>query len=721
MNLRIYKRAAEVNAYAKVVQEQSDSERDVLGFLPRSAYSEAAAQGKLYIASTDIAGVEHYAGHLLFGGRFPHLRVFQIYALPKFRGHHIGKKLIEELISDAERQYYITVSARVAADLPANEFWERMGFQTIQTKQGGATTGRQINLRRRELDSPTLFSVPDLIPVTTPSMRVSGELPVFALDVNVFLDIVKDRPRGEAAGRLLRAAFSGMLRLFVSPEFVNELMRAAKEGTPDPVVQLALTLPQFTSVPDLFMSNLKNDLAALIFPTRVSSGQLRERDHADLTHLATMIYHGASGFVTSDDAILGKRAELNAKYGIELLGPAELAEIYWPTTWVSAQRAAEAIDGSAIHVLELLEDQRNEVESFLRTCSMGDAQIARAMFPGQSAYPRHRVIVSVAGETIGFAAWDAARGPQSSADGWLVTDSIHPMGELAADILLEVMSRDVCLNRPARLAIGSGHSASMPDYAIRYGFKAGRSAGNDHILEKFCIGRVVTQQNWGELVQIMSNSFGIAMPSTLPTYAGLDTRITISLGGTQISLPLGEFEARFGPVIVMLPKRPIVVVPIQRSYADDLLSTAHQHSLFPRPEASVLRERLYISSPRALSVLTAGAVILFYESKGTDSGRGAVIAAAQVTRTATQEKSSLERGTTRRGVLNFEDIQTVTVDDKAGLTFFNQLFRFENPVSLPRLRQLGCVDGANFVTARQIGETGALAIIEEGKLSARLS
>jgi hypothetical protein len=42
-------------------------------------------------------------------------------------------------------------------------------------------------------------------------------------------------------------------------------------------------------------------------------------------------------------------------------------------------------------------------------------------------------------------------------------------------------------------------------------------------------------------------------------------------------------------------------------------------------------------------------------------------------------------------------------------------------VGLSRLRSLGCADGANFVTARQIDEVAASIIIEEGKTNVRLS
>lgn len=723
MEFRIYRRANEVSRFARVVQEQGDSEREVLGFLPRSVYNEAAAQGKLYVAAIDVAGQEHYAGHLLYGGRFPHLRVFQLYTLPQFRSRQIGRKLLDALLSDAESQYYITISARVAADLPANEFWERMGFRTVRTERGGATTGRQINLRRRELNSPTLFSVPQMAPVAAlPTLARVGQ-PIFALDVNVFLDLIKDRPRGEYAGRLLTASMSGMLRLFVAREFVNELSRATQDEGADPVVRLAMALPQFTGVPEPFMSNLKGELATLIFHTRASTGQLRERDQSDLTHLATMIYHSASGFVTSDDSILRKRTELKERYGIEILGPAELAEFYLPLQWTPTQRAAQSFDGASIEVFELTEERRAEVESFLLSCPMTKEQVALAMVPGQSACPRHRVAVSLAGAVVGFTAWDAARGPQSSAGAWLSVDPISPTGELACDVLLETMFRDACANRPARLILDGSHtSREAMEYAKDHGFRVVGTSNGPPTLEKFCIGKIITRRNWNESRALLAGSFGITLPAVPPSYSGPDTEIAIGKReSTCAAIRLREFEARFGPVILFLPGRKALVVPIQRSYADQLLSTAYQHSLFPRPEASVLGEKLYLSSPRTLSVLEEGAVILFYESIGNDSGRGAIVAVAQITRTAIQETTTLDSRTTRRGVLSSGEVHSLSTTNKTGLTYFNQLMRLKHPIGLSRLRALGCADRANFVTARQIDENAALSIIEEGEPSVRLS
>lgn len=643
--------------------------------------------------------------------------------MARFRGREIGRQLVEALVSQAEKQYYITISARIAADLPATAFWERIGFRQIRTERGGVTTGRLIRVRRRELNSPTLFSVPGGIPISALPKHPNTEHPIFALDVNVFLDVLKDRPRGEYARRLLTASMSGILRLFVAQEFVEELSRAARDQGPDPVLQLAMSLPQFTRVPESFLDGLRGQLADLVFPARAIAGALRDRDHSDLTHLATMIYHSAAGFVTSDGSILGRRTALRERYGIEVMGPAELAELYMPSQWTAAQAVAESSEGLVIEVSELEESRRQDAEEFLKSCAMDERQTASAVEPGQSACPRHRVIVSVGGEIFGFAAWDASRGARSSTLAWLGVDPDSSVGELAGDVLLDTMFRDACAARPACVVLNRQRAnRDAVEYARGQGFIESTDSDGSVALYKYCVGKIATPTCWDAMRSELLSSLGLGLPSKPPEYSGLETDITISLHKSLgQSIPLQDFESQFGPVILVLPKRPVVVVPIQRSYADQLLDTAKQRPLFPGPEASVVGEKLYISNPRALSELVPGAVVLFYESIGNNSGRGAVVAAAQITRTAIKENSEIDVQTSRSGVLSAEEVKNVSSRNKAGLTFFSQLFRFERPFGLSRLRELGCDDGTSFVTARQIGEHAASIIIEEGRGSVRLS
>ena len=67
---------AEVTAYLEQIRSLADAKRDALGFLPASAYEEAATKGCLWVAVEGTA--KKLRGYLFFGVRFPRLRVYQV-------------------------------------------------------------------------------------------------------------------------------------------------------------------------------------------------------------------------------------------------------------------------------------------------------------------------------------------------------------------------------------------------------------------------------------------------------------------------------------------------------------------------------------------------------------------------------------------------------------------------------------------------------------------
>ena len=715
MDVNIYDTVSEVSPFAEIAAERADRQRDALGFLPRSAYVEAAAQRKLYIATVGDGRAERYAGHLLFGGRFPHLKIFQVYVEPALHGRHIGQQLVERLARHAEHHSYLTMSARVAEDLPANQFWERAGFITVRTEDGGITTGRRINIRQRELRTPTLFT--NIVDRSGADLVLTLEQPIYVVDVNVFLDIAKDCERADAARRLITAALSGIVRLFATAEFIHELSRAAQEPDTDPILRLATTLPQFPVVPGLLDEPRTGELASLIFPSRQGLLELRTRERSEILHVATTIHYGAAGFVTSAGAILRKRDDLHQRYGIDVIGPTELAELYLPNQWTPTHLEALSACGTPLNVTDISEIQRKTAEGFLRSCSWSEDQVAQALKTGHVACPRHRVLVSAAGASLAFASWEAPRSPRAPGAGWLAIAPQHPLGELAADLLMEQMTRDVCANRPAELLIqGNTHSPSFCSGALIRGCEPVGPPIRPSYFEKRCIGRVLTPETWTPQRAALAKTIGLQLPEHPPRYTGPATvmECTVASLGRQ-PLPLLAFEVHFGPVIVLLPERPVVVIPIRRAFADQLLGTSDQLSLLPKTEASMWHEKLYVGSPRMLAAVTSGAIILFYESQQQGKGRGAIVAVAQVVRTALRKNALLDHAVTRRGVLTAKDIAALSTTEDKALIYFSQLMPLRRPVDKDHLRALGCMDGANYVTARLIGQSAACAVIEAGQ------
>jgi GNAT superfamily N-acetyltransferase/predicted nucleic acid-binding protein len=724
MDVSIHRRPAEVARFLDTVRKRADSEKHALGFLPTGAYEQAAVQGKLFVATAPAVDQECYAGHLLFGGAFPHFRVFQIYVVEEFRRMRVGLRLIRALVEEAENAGYLTISARVADDLPeANAFWSRAGFDVLRAEIGGSSRARVINIRVHTLKTPTLFSqadaaVSDLREVFLPD-SVPPRHPVYSLDVNVLLDIVHRRAGAADARRIVTAAMSGLLRLFVSEEFLRELERSAPQGADDRALEFARTLPQFPAVPRSTVDPLITELGVLLFPNRARVGALRPRDRSDILHLATAIHHSATGFVTNETGVLKRRALLRAKYGIELLGSAELAEVFVPSQWDrQVEIEAWSPKRTEIEVAQIGEDDRKSVEQFLSDNGLADPFISEALHAGPSAFPRRRVQVVSDRAVVGFASWDPAHGVTASTDAFVVVDPSHPLTAAVCDYLLDLIARDASSQRPAVVVLrGDLRNYVLRGSAVARGFTSCRSGviGEAEALVKVTIGKVVAPLQWSEIRAVLAPVSDVLLPPDPPLYQGISTQLSFATRtGRLIPVPLAQAANRFGPALFVLPGRPFAVVPIRGRYSAELLNISDQKSLLPRCEALLRTERVYYSSPRGSGPLSVGTIVLFYESRA-QKGRGALVACARVVGRALKLTSDVSKELQSRGVLQPHEIADVGRTGKVSVTYFDNIFLFRKPITLRRLRAMGCGDPTNFVTARPIPTEKAIAVLTEGQ------
>ena len=161
------------------------------------------------------------SGSPVFGGAFPHLRIFQVFVEEPYRRASVASQLIDALIQEGEDNRHITVSARVADDLvESNAFWEHKGFDVNRAIRGGPSSSRIINVRTRYLNTPTLFSSGRSTPRKARDLqlieRTPSTFPTFSLDLNVLLDIVEKRSNATDVGDVIGAAMRNLLRLFAA-------------------------------------------------------------------------------------------------------------------------------------------------------------------------------------------------------------------------------------------------------------------------------------------------------------------------------------------------------------------------------------------------------------------------------------------------------------------------------------------------------------------------
>ena len=400
---------AEVEAYIEAVQTTADLERQALGFMPAKAYRDAAHQEKLLVAVAKTDRGEEYAGHLFFGGVFPRLRIFQVVVKEAFRRQRIGSILLKRLIHEAESRSWMSVSARVADDLAANAFWRSHRFEVVDTKPGGSTSDRHILVRERRLNTPNLFDMLESAQSPTDhDLRLAERLyeksPAYGIDINVLLDLIKKRSRAAEVQRIFSASFANSIRLLVAPEFIAELKEAGKERRDDPILEFAVTLPQFPSLPVPELRQLTAELAKLVFPARARHQSLRPRDISDLRHLATIAYNRAAGFITSDEKILRRQGVLWDKFRVNVVGVSEFAEWLVPQDWIDREhRAHSHLGGSSIEAIEVSEADRGQIEALFASMDVQMDEQRNALAEGHRSSPRRRLAVHGDAQTIAYA------------------------------------------------------------------------------------------------------------------------------------------------------------------------------------------------------------------------------------------------------------------------------------------------------------------------------
>jgi GNAT superfamily N-acetyltransferase len=493
-----------VEPYADAVRIHADTEKVALGFTPASAYREAALSGKLFVAIAEAAGQRtDYAGHLLFGGTFPYIRIFQVYVVPKYRRRKVGALLLQTLIKRSGDLGYLSISARVAGDLgTANAFWRSEGFQVLRIKAGGRRRARTIGVLTKELDTPRLFAGPQQVtsPSTSPMrMAVVGPGPSSCvIDLNVLLDLVKARPQADDVRRLLAASWTRIVDVFVTEELVGELRRAGVNG-PDPVLEFASSLPRLPRVPRIVLEECIKQLAPIVFPEKAARNSLSKHDDSDLVYLATSIHHGVNGFITGEKAILKRAPDLRRVFGVDVIGTTEFASFIVPAEHIPETELRSGVSDDELATSEMSESDRHGAQDFLRVIGVRAQISTAALSPGVSGTLRRRIQVRVvpSGEYVGFASWDAPIRLNDRINVYVFVDEDHSDATaIAAHLYAEIM-RDVAARGPTLLMLRTpeGHLCARTA-GVGVGFGAVASETDDHTLYKVSIGGAVTEANW---------------------------------------------------------------------------------------------------------------------------------------------------------------------------------------------------------------------------------
>lgn len=701
----ILRAPAEVVELLSAVCNQADGEREALGFLPEPAYAEYAQQRKLIVLVSRNGQASAYVGHLLFGGMFPHLRILQIAVSERHRKQGHATTLLRALISQAEKEGYLSISANVAADLlGANSFYESCGFAMTQRRAGGASRGRTINVRVLELETPSLLSLmkeprtSPAIELLTPTIN-SQRIPLYAIDLNIFFDAIRDRPHSANAGELFAAALGHQIRLATSQEFVTELKRTSTGRHSDPVLSLARQIPCLPPQDQTTINTLVPLIAEIVFPERARAQRLLPTDKSDVLHIAHAIAAGAQGYITRDSKVLAARDDLMAQFRLDVIGLSEFVDLIRSPTFEYTEPQKRAKN------FIVAQPDADRAETFFR----GQQISVREFFSTEDFRSLQRTSITDANEIIGVSLLRPAAAINEPSRTVVCVQQEHPYSSTVADFLISEHVRFCSRSRASRLLMMDIPSHPITRrIALSQGFQ--KSSAEPSTLAKIALGHAITRTTWGKARLAIERLAGLKLPRNCPRYDKLNIDVEVS-NGQRASSNLFDLETLFSPTIFALAGRPAVIVPITRVFASDLLGTDDQFSLLELPEAQFISRRTYFNATRAMRAMIRGAAIAFYESS-KKSGRGAIVAVGRIVDVTSVTVGSVPERLQRGAVV--ENPKMLTKSSKVLATTFDNLIVLRTPVTLARLREIGCTNKANFVSATPISPKHLQEILEAG-------
>ena len=282
-----------------------------------------------------------------------------------------------------------------------------------------------------------------------------------------------------------------------------------------------------------------------------------------------------------------------------------------------------------------------------------------ALAEGFHASTRRSLAIAFEDQVICAAFWKPQSVLQGGLEALLLIDEDQVSSLVAVNALLNRLSRIASDRGPARLQVLIPNSAlGAQDVAIRYGFMRCSSSDSEvSRYQRFSIGGVVDATSWPSVRQNLQVTADMRFAEDFASIADDELRIQFqNQSGTEFMIDLFDLETILSPTPgFFLPGRGAVLAPIRASYADDLLGTAVQASLLPKPQAAILHERTYFSSARNERLLARGSPIVFYES-GKSNGRSAAVAVARVTSTVVVPKSKIAATLIDSGVVAEDNI-----------------------------------------------------------------
>lgn len=686
MEYAILKQFDQVADYVSQVSAIADQNKDAFGFLSASAYEQMASKGQLWVV---LNNAKELKGYLMFGGTMPTLKVFQAYVCKSVRGHGVGKQLIDTLKEYAREKSYHSIVAKVASDLPANNFWERMGFSIYRQIKGGETTRRIINIRGYPFDDNDLFGRLVKEPTGIQPIGPVLERPVYAIDLNLLLDVFKARPGYQKVIKIMQDGFQGKFSICITPEFKKELERQSSNFSDDPMLRLAGAFPELKTDDDI--SAIAESLRKIVFPSRTSIRKSAQNDESDLMHLAYCISAGIGGFITREKALLRACNDIKDRHRVAILSPDELILEDNESLDISTPVSSDfSLTTSCV---------TDEIRIFLNNFSAPSAITNMLLTATPVKDPASVYEARLDGDLFGVYFFQKPIKTTNSALAALYIDESCPKSIAAIDHFLETALRYKS-GFSYRLVLYIGKDQDLTEETL---LKKGFFKSADHFV-KIISNFFLDTKNWIRFAKDVKSFCGFSIPEKLPSKKELqNTGICFTDASNKLEVfSWFDFETIIGPRFIINSDRDCILVPIRENYANGLIGNVkNQLSLLSRHDKTLLLEKAYFRSPSKASLFKKSGIIAFYVS-GSKSIQE-IIGFARITYSDVIDIDEAAIKVDRQGVLSRRELSEIADNThKLHVFTFDNFLEFDRRISFSRAKELGLISNANLVSPEKI-------------------
>ena len=676
--------------WLKAVQNLGDTASSTVGFLAREVYADYARKGHILVVTEG----EQLLAYTMFRFKKSSIVIVHLCVDPKYRGRGIPSQMLDYLI-DQNREYISHIQLACRRDYGLERFWQKLGFSAVAEKPGRALKDRTVLTIwvRENPNCANLFA--SLAGADTGKALV-------VLDTNIVIDLCDGN--NNESNYLLQSYLGAYVEFRITKYVLNEINQSNDSSVRNKHRDYAKEhYPTLENVDDELFEQAKT---ALLEKRKVTENS---NMWYDVIHIAQAIAAGAEAFVTRDGGWLNNDVSeyVEKQYGLRILSPGEfinaIDELNSPSDYAPYKLAGLGLEYSKMQSADFTATvstffqrygcKKAEFEKQLRKWIGSPDQYTTLLIKTKTA-PVCLITYGIPNEVMRVETLllntgkikPSLRGTFVKYIAFKLLDDAHKGNAQGIQISKEGLDGDVC---------GALRDCGFFD-------------DKDCLLRIIKAGIVCAKE--------------LQPVKTLPADSPLNLAIkrfgndwcTGALSPEQVV----SIEKAMWPMKLAETHVPCFIVPIKADYAVQLFDENlynQEFSLFEndKSEPALSIENAYFKTARH-SVSQAPARILWYVSSSNYIGTPAIRACSYLDHTEKGTAKELFEKYKRLGVLEWQDLQKLSLKGNVATYVFSYTELFENPVGLDEVRRLLAKPKETFQSFCTIDEELFLSIYQAG-------